>query len=259
MYEIIKVGIPLQYKDVTSNFLNVINDINTNPECIGIATVDYSHNEMIIAPAGNQILLDNCEFTPYKTNLELNSINTMGSLWGSVRDIPSLVDNILGILQKEHNTLKFKKVYFLAGGSPFCGDSITLCLSKRINDLKFITTPSCIEIAYNALNVKTEWQEIDYVNICIRKQQELVLDNNKVNVFLCMQRHYEYNNIHILERFFKQIKQYYTDDDIIKIVNITADTCDITTLTISDAELIKEQLYNYKKPVVLFLHKSEIH
>lgn len=257
MFEIIKVGIPLQFKDITSEFLNVINDIKTNPECIGIATVDYSYHEMIIAPAGNQTILDSLEFIPYKNNLKLNCINTMGSLWGSVRDIPSLIDNILKIIEKEYDILKFKKVYFLNGGSPFCGDSATLCLSKRISDLKFITTPSCIEIAYNSLNLETNWQEVDYVNLCIRKQQDLILDDKKVNAFLCIQKNYEYNNIHILDRFFKQIKQYYNDDDIIKIVNIKADTCDIESLTVGTAKLIKEQLYNDRKPVVFFLYKKE--
>jgi hypothetical protein len=258
MYEIIKVGIPLQYRDINTDFLNVIHDIKNNPECIAIATVDYSEIEMRIAPAGNQLLADNLQFRPYNKNLHLNCINTMGSLWGSVRDIPSLVDNILSILENEHKNLKFKKVYFLNGGSPFCGDSATLCLSKRVSDLKFISTKSGREIAYAGIELITPWEEVDYVNLCVRKQQDLRLNPNKVNAFLCLQKWYEYNNIHILNKLFKEIKQYYSDDDIIKIVHIKADTLEIQTLTVNTAELIKEQLYNDHKPVVWLLYKKEL-
>lgn len=258
MYEIVKVGIPLQSKDITSEFLNVIDEIKNNPDCIAIATVDYSDHEMSIAPAGNKLLVDNLHFKQYNKNLHLNCINTMGSLWGVVRDIPSLINNILSILETEHKTLNFKKVYFLNGGSPFCGDSATLCLSKSISDLKFIDTKSCIEIAYAGLDLITPWEEIDYVNLCVRKQQDLKLDTNKVNVFLCLQKWFEYNNIHILDKFFKEIKQYYSGDDIIKIVHIKADTLEIQTLTVNTAELIKEQIYNDHKPVVFLLYKKKL-
>ena len=72
MYEIIKVGIPLQSKDITSEFLNVVDEIKNNPECIAIATVDYSDHEMSIAPAGNKLLVDNLQFKQYNKNLQKN-------------------------------------------------------------------------------------------------------------------------------------------------------------------------------------------
>jgi len=257
MFELIKVGIPLQSKDITNEFLNVIEEIKNNPECIAVTTVDFSEYEMVVAPAGYKVILDNLNFKPYSNQLHLNCINTMSSLWGVVRDIPSLIDNILDLLHKNQKILKFKKVYFLNGGSPFCGDSATLCLSKRVTDLKFVTSPSCIDVAYSALNISVAYVENDYVNICIRKQQDLVIDTTKINAFLCMQRGYEYNNIHILNKFFKQIEEHYSDDDIIKLVNIKADTCDIESLTVGTAKIIKEQIYNNRKPVVFFLYKKE--
>lgn len=256
MYEIIKVGIPLQTKDITYDFIHVIDDIKNSSDCIAITTVDYSECEINIAPAGNHFILSNLQLIPYNTKLRLNCINTLGVLWGGVRDIPSLVDNIITILNNENKILQFKRVYIFAGGSPRCGDSISLCLSKIVPTLKFIDTKSCIEIAYAGLDLKTPWEEIDYVNLCIRKKEPLVLDNTKINVFLCLQKTYTYNNIHILNKFFEDIKQYYNEDDIIKLVNIKEDTCDIISLTVASAKLIKEQLYNDTKPVVLVLYKK---
>jgi hypothetical protein len=258
MYEIIKVGIPLQTKDITNEFLNVIHDIKNNSNCIAITTVDYSDHEINIAPAGNYMILDNLQFKPYTNNFQLNCINTMGFLWGTIRDIPNLVNSLITILDTEYLRLKFKKVYILAGGSPLCGDSITLCLSKIRNDLKIIDTNSCINTAYSSLNLKTPWVEHNYVNNCIRKQELLVLDTTKINIFLCLQSTYEYNNIHILNKFFEDIKQYYNENDIIKLVNIKSDTCETISLTVAAAEFIKEQLYNDIKPLVFVLYKKEL-
>lgn len=258
MYELIKVGIPLQTKDITNKFLNVIHEIKNNPNCIAISTVDYSKYELDIAPAGNYIILNNLQFKPYTNTFQLNCINTMGFLWGNVRDIPQLVNNLITLLDTEHQRLKFKKVYILAGGSPLCGDSITLCLSKIRKDLKIIDTNSCINTAYSSLNLKTPWVEHNYIHNCIRKQELLVLDITKINIFLCLQKIYEYKNIHILNKFFEDIKQYYKETDVIKLVNITADTCEIISLTVATAELIKEQLYNNIKPVVYLLYKKEL-
>jgi hypothetical protein len=61
-----------------------------------------------------------------------------------------------------------------------------------------------------------------------------------------------------LNKFFKEIKQYYSDDDIIKIVHIKADTLEIQTLTVKTAEHLKEQIYNDHKPVVFLLYKKEL-
>jgi hypothetical protein len=258
MYEIIKVGIPLQTKDITDEFLNIVEEIKTSKDCIALTTVDYWQGEIDYAPGGNYFLLDNLEFKPYNDILLLNCINTMGVLWGDVRDIPNLVNNLIIILNNEHQRLKFKKVYILAGGSPLCGDSITLCLSRVRNDLKIVDTKSCVEVAYSVSNLTTPWIETDYVKLCIKDGNKYIPDISKINIFICLQKWYEYNNVHVLNSFFKDIKQYYNGDDIFQIVNIKSETCIITTLTITSAEPLIEELYNSHVAVVFLVYKKEL-
>ena len=258
MYDIIKVGIPLQDKDITQQFLNIIKEIQDSDDCIALTTVDYWQGEIDYAPGGNYVLLKNVEFKPYTDTIYKNCINTMGSIWGGVRDLPTMVKKLLSILDDAHGKINFKKVYILAGGSPLCGDSITEYMLKLRPEMMIVDTPSCIEVAYSATNLTTEWVETDYVKFCIKDGIKFIPDTTKINIFLCLQKWYEYNNIHTLNVFFDDMKSYYSPDDICKIVNIKSDICDIQTLTFASAENMKEKIYNDHKAVVILLYKKDL-
>jgi hypothetical protein len=256
MYEIIKVGIPLQTKDITDEFLNIVKDIQSSKECLAVTTVDYWQGEINYAPGGNYFLLNNLEFKPYIDTLCLNCVNTLGSMWGVVRDIPSLVDNMLTMFDDEHKRLKFKRVYIFAGGSPLCGDSITDVLLKKC-DIKIVDTKSCIQVAIDHLNIKSAYTDVDFVYDYIKKGNKYI-DTSKVNVFLCLQKWYEYDNVHTLKTFFHEMKKYYNTDDIFQTVNITSETCETFKTTFGDAENYVDDIYNDHRAFIVLLHKKDL-
>jgi hypothetical protein len=257
MYEIIKVGIPLQTKDITDDFIKIIEEIKNSKDSIGITTVDYWPGEVAIAPAGNSFLLNNLEFKKYSNILQFNCINTMGVLWGdSIRDISSFVEKMIDIFNEFYKSTQIKRVYIFAGGSPLCGDAFTLCLRKIRNDLKIVDTKSCIDVALRYLDLPSDYEDVDYV-IKIR-ENDYFIDVTKVNVLLCVQKWYEENNKHTLKIFFEKIKKYYNPDDCLYTLNIKSDTCDVLTQTVEEAERSMEYIYTDLRALIMILHKKDL-
>lgn len=254
MYEIIKVGIPLQSKDITNEFIKIVEEIKNSKECIAVTTVDYWQGEIDYAPGGNYYLLKNLEFKPYIDEINLNCINTLGSVWEPNRNLSKTVKKILAIFDSTYEILKFKRIYIFAGGSPLCGDYITTLLQKYRPDTKIVDTKSCIQIALEALKLNTKYNDVDFVQQI--QKNEYYVDTEKINVFLCLQKWYEYNGIHTMQKFFTEMKNYYNDDDIFYSVNIEDSICNIFTTSFKEAQFYTEEIYTNNKALIILLQKK---
>jgi hypothetical protein len=154
MYEIIRVGVPARKQDTTQSFLDVINNIKTDPTCIGILTVDLNKPETQFefnsAPYGYSYIINNLEQKFVSDELKTNVINVYPHIWeihgGKTQELS--VDNFLNYLDDQYKLFGFKRVYLFTCGSPFIYDMLSgIILNKR--PMHIIDCESPIKICAN--------------------------------------------------------------------------------------------------------------
>lgn len=269
MYKIVKVGIPIQNSDITSEFLDVINSIKTD-NCIGITTVDYCdaikdnftyHKDTNSSPAGHRIIFDNLKFNKYHDKFILNRINTLGSIWeitGS-KDKSELTKNLLEIIDKQYDQLKFDTVYIFSTGSPYFMDIFTegLQLSR---DIQIVDTKSSFDIAvesiHNLLNCKLE--------PVIRKYNgEFILNNNpyinldKLNIFSSINNLYKWKiDIPLVDHFFNTLNNIVDKNAIFFMVSILENEVIIKKMKYYEAELVYKNESEHTIPFIIGICKE---
>lgn len=241
-YKIVKVGIPIKQEHITDEFLSVINEINTDPEVLGVITDNHApgSHEYNNAPAGNKLLpigkLADCSF-----------------IWGTskTRDLNVIVKNLLDHLDSQQRLLNFKKVYMFASGSPRCSDSLTLLIGKN-RSIEILDTPSSVDQAIlefkNIIgNCAVEIKNYHY-DFIIKERR--YVDPDALSVWTCLQRGYEVNGKSILEMFLADMESLIGSDALFLAVNIGEDTNTVFKETIGTARQNVSKFYDYPKSLV---------
>jgi hypothetical protein len=269
MYNIVKVGIPIQTSNITSEFLDIINIIKTE-NCIGITTVDYYdnindnfmyHKDTNSSLAGHRIIFDNLKFNKYENKFILNRINTLGSIWeitGS-KDKSELTKNLLDIIDKQYDQLKFDTVYIFSTGSPYFMDIFTEGL-QLYRDIQIVDTKSSFDIAvesiHNLLNCKLE--------PVIRKYNgEFILNNNpyinldKLNIFSSINNLYKWKiDIPLVDHFFNTLNNIVDKNAIFFMVSILENEVVIKKMKYYDAELVYKNESENTIPFIIGICKE---
>jgi hypothetical protein len=261
-YEIVKIGIPIQQEYVSQEFIDALNDIKHSKECVAISTVEYSSMEMNLAPAGNKLLADTLPIEKFDSTLKFHTLNTMGFIWsrGGSRDIPTMVKELLELLDAQQETLNFKRIYIFGSGSPNCGDSLTTVIKRiRPDQVRVIDTMSSVSIAIKKINLPCKFEERNYHLDFLIKDNKYV-STDKINLFTCLQKGYEFNikDKPILETFFEDMDQFFTDDDIFQTVNVGEYDCELNTLSYAEAKTKINELYNHPKALTFAVYKSNL-
>ena len=271
MYNIVKVGIPIQTSDVTPEFLTVINNIKTQ-NCIAITTVDYCdnltdnfihHTDTISSPAGHRIIFDNLKLCKYENKFISKCINTLGVIWeitGS-KDKHELAQNLLEILDTQYEYLKFDTVYIFSTGSPYFMDIFTEGL-QLYRDIKIVDTKSSFDIAvdsmHNLLGCKPE-------PIIRRYNSEFILKNNpyidlkKLNIFSSMSNNYKWKiHIPLVDHFFNTLNSIVDKDATFFMVSILENDTINIKLPYHESELMYKQQIEKNIPFIIGIYKGTL-
>lgn len=256
MYEIIRVGVPIKSEGITQKFLNVLEEIKHNVDCIAVSTTNYDQSEFDLAPAGTSLLLKKLQVSDFNVSLKPNVINTIGFIWdvkdefGETRNGNTIANYILNFLDEQYDKLKFKKVYMFTPGSPNYYDSITLVL-KELRDISIVDTKSSIEycidemkkvvgnISVDDRNYHTDFLE-KYKNINNKN-----IDVNKLNVFSCLQGGYKINGNSIMKMFFDDMTKYFNEEDTFISVHIGENYNDVIVSDFRNAKINMVEIENY--------------
>lgn len=261
-YEIIKIGIPIQQEYISQEFTDALNDIKHSKECVAISTVEYSDREIGFAPAGNKLLVNTLPIEKFDSTLKFHILNTMGFIWsrGGSRDIPTMVKELLELLDAQRTILNFKRIYIFGSGSPNCGDSLTTVIRRlRPNQIRVIDTMSSENIAAKKINLPCKFEGRNYhLDFLIKDNKYVSMD--KVNLFNCLQKGYEFNikDKPILEMFFEDMDQFFTDDDIFQTVNVGESECELTTMSYAEAKTKTNEMYNNPKALIFAVYKNNL-
>jgi len=248
MYEIVKVGIPIRECDITDEFINCINELKTNPDCVGISLVGYpgSYSDIInqnveykSSPAGHEYIFKHLRIQSYIDTFDPCCITTLENLWripdlhGMYRNQSFLTDILIMILNTSHIKTRFKKVFIFSQGSPLCHDGITEELLLKSN-LKIIDTKSSIDICndafYDLLN-KRNLSNIkvinrDYWKEFIFNEISAGIESEKLHVFPLIHNLYNLNlKIPLIDHFFTTLEKYLKPTDI--VFSIYIDSTDV--------------------------------
>jgi hypothetical protein len=271
MYNIVKVGIPIQTCDVTPEFLTIINNIKTQ-NCIAITTVDYCdnltdnfihHTDTISSPAGHRIIFDNFKLHKYENKFTPKCINTLGIIWeiAGSKDKHDLAKNLLEILDTQYEYSKFDTVYIFSTGSPYFMDIFTEGL-QLYRDIKIVDTKSSFDIAvesmHNLLGCKPD-------PIIRRYNFEFILKNNpyidleKLNIFSSMSNNYKWNiDIPLVDHFFNTLNSIVDKNTTFLMVSISETNTNVMKLKYHESELIYKQQIEKNIPFIIGVYKGTL-
>lgn len=249
MYKIVRVGIPIQNKDISNQFLQVIDNIINDDTCIAVTTVDYPKNIMqsmdgISSPAGHKVLADKLSFVEYKGELHKNVINTLGFIGrfnGGVKHTTNFAQYLVNLLDDHYKLLEFKTVYIFTPGSPLYGDGITEYLLKTQN-IEIIDTISSMQ--HSLKSMQSYLGDVDYVE---QKYHDFVdrlgnidsrnkyIDGNVLNIFNSLSDLYNTASNSRLELFLKHIcYRFFKESDLLLITTVNEYETLLTVLTIKE-------------------------
>lgn len=270
MYKIIRVGIPIQTRFVSPEFLDIVNDIKTNDRVIALTTIDYPENIMDTvdsksSPAGHKILKNNLTFKKYDGSLNCKCINTMGFVWrenfdGIRRNFPAITKCIINILNNQYIESRFATVYIFAPGSPYYGDSITKYMSQIV-ELSIVDTPSSMQISLEKM--KTYTGNIDHNEI--KHQYHLnkifdltdTIDRTKLNIFNCLSDDYGNGDIPMMIKFMRVISNQFVDDDLFLVTTVDEDDTYLRVLTVKEAKQLTAQFRELTTPFTVGVISKE--
>lgn len=262
MYKIVRVGIPIQTRYISKEFLHIVNEIKTNDRVIALTTVDYPENIMdnmdsISSPAGHRILNNNFSFKKYDGSLNCKCINTMGFVWfentnGILRDVHSISQHIIDMLNNHYTQNSFDIVYMFTPGSPNYGDSITTYMSDVV-DLRIVDTPSSMQISLEKMKTYVgDVQHIErkYIYEFIDRKRRFTqnqlainksIDGNRLNIFNCLSDNYNINDTPIMISFMRDVSNQLFDDDLFLVTTVGEEDTDLMILTINQAKELIDQ------------------
>jgi hypothetical protein len=240
-YEIVRIGIPIKREHITDEFLEVLTDLKSNPETIGVVTTSHSpgSKEYENAPAGGKLLLG-------------HTLHDCSFIWTANRDPKVAILKLVEHLNSLHAELNFKKVYMFAAGSPNYSDSITLML-RQLCPITVIDSPSSVDLAIAEMKKVLGDVEVDIRNYhydFIIKDNKYV-DSTKLGVWSCLQQGYEVNGKCILEMFFNDTKSLISDDAYLIGVNIGEEKNTTIITTVGEVKKNISRIYNYPKSLII--------
>lgn len=174
-YELIRVGLPITAATTTTEFMDIIDTLKTNPKWIAVTTSNDEKN----APAGYKILREH--------NIPLTEF----SVWSSNRDPATATVSLLTQLHKLHSETLFDCAVLLTPGSPYVDDAISKVLLSAYSDIKVIDTKGAPQISSDIIaeltNRETEIRNYydDFVLML-----NPTIDRSRVNIFSCLQKLY---------------------------------------------------------------------
>lgn len=250
MFDIIRVGIPLRTCDITTAFVDAVNEVKSSTDCIAFCTVDYNespttNNDYTSAPAGHKYLFENLPVRRLDTELHYNAINTIGYIWslktpnGMNRDADFLSLHILDLLSKLQKSNNFTKVYMFTPGSPHIMDAFTNSMPK-FHPVSVIDTYSSITIVGNAMKdhigngiqYKLRHYNMDFIQGPLNK----VIFPGVINLFGGIAKGYNHNQgIPMVLHFFQELRKILADDDVFMYATIANDQTQLTAMTFKEA------------------------
>jgi len=219
MYELVRVGVPARKQDVTQSFLDVIENIKSKSECVGISTVDFENPstrfEYLSAPHGYAHMLKYLNTKHVESNLVTGVLNIYSNIWDiHSGQTPSIsVDNLLRYFDTQQNILQFKTVYIFTCGSHFVNDMFTNIISQK-RPINIIDAESPIRICSNIMK--------DYLNLdnyIIHNDLPKKLEDNTLNIFAGISKNYGIN----INVVFDILKTIVSDNDMFLYSNILED------------------------------------
>lgn len=219
LYELVRVGVPARKQDVTQSFLDVIENIKSKSDCVGICTADFENPltrfEYLSAPYGYNQILKSLITKPVELNLVTGVLNIYSNVWDiHAGQTPSIsVDNLLKYFDMQHNNLQFKTLYIFTCGSPFVNDMFTNITSQK-RPINIIDAESPIRICSNIMK--------DYLNLdnyIIHNDMPNKLQTNTLNIFAGISKNYGIN----INVVFDVLKTMVSDDDLFLYSNILED------------------------------------
>jgi hypothetical protein len=174
-YELIRLGLPITTATTTTEFMDIVDTLKTNPKWIAVAIANDEKN----APAGYKILREN--------NIPLVEF----SVWQSNRDPAVATVSLLSQLHKLHSETLFECAVLLTPGSPYIDDAISKVLLSAYNDIKVIDTKSAPSIASDIITELTGLDtEIRNYHDDFVLMFNPTIDRSRVNIFSCLQKLY---------------------------------------------------------------------
>lgn len=266
-YKIVRVGIPIQEHLVTQEFLNILEEIKNNKNCVGITTSDI-FSDYSQAPAGCK-LLETIQQIKYTDKLIPFSINVMDNVWeieneGKPRNIKQIVKFLIETFD---NTENIETVYTFTPGSPNFHDAITEEL-KEIYDITIIDTLSSTEICIEEFKQLLNLQEIeiDIVAYADRflfrnpvnkpKLNYKVLDNTKLNIFSCVQIGYEIDDRNIMFNWLNDLSKFFSEDSILIGINVGINKTTSIQTTLKNAKDHWYELCTYPKRLTFGIYQK---
>lgn len=261
MFEIIRVGIPLRSSDITTAFINVVDDITLSNDCIAVSTVDYSADPTMdpdykSAPAGHKFLFNNLYFKQFDNELKFNVVNTMGYIWtmknpqGQFRDGDFLSLHLLELFERLYQQTPFKRVYMFTPGSPHIMDAFTNSMPK-FHPVSVIDTYSSITIIGKAMQkhvnqpYKLRHYNMDFIHGPLNK----TIMPGYINLFGGISKGYDYNQrTPLVLHFFQELRKILKDTDWFMYSTIKNDDVSLTVIPFKQA--LEQQDY--------FLHTDDI-
>ena len=268
MYEIIRVGVPIKTEGITQKFLNILEEIKHNDNCIAVSTTNYDKAEFDLAPAGTGLLLKNLQVFDFNDSLKPNVINTIGFIWGikdklgETRNGKLSANYLLKFLDEQYELLKFKKVYMFTPGSPNYSDAITKDL-KELYPITIIDTKSSIEYCIDEMKKVVGNLEVDHRNYhtdFLEKYKNINnknIDVNKLNVFCCLQGGYKINGNSIMKMFFDDMAKYFSEEDIFISVHIGDNYNGVIVGDFRNAKINMLEIENYPHMLTFGITKKE--
>jgi hypothetical protein len=219
LYEIVRVGVPARKQDVTQSFLDVIQNIKSKSDCVGISTVDFKNPatrfEYLSAPYGYSHILNSLNTKPVEPNLFSGVLNIYSNVWDihSGKTMSLSVDNLLNYFNDQHKILHFKTLYIFTCGSPFMHDMLTHIISQK-RTINIIDAESPIRICSNIMK---EYLNID--NYIIHNEIPQKLEDYTLNIFPGISKNYGIN----IKVVFDILKTITSEQDMFLYSNILED------------------------------------
>ena len=252
MYKIIKVGIPIRECDISDDFINCVNEIKTDPSCIGISLVSYSgdiinNGEYNCAPAGHNYIFSQLPMVKYYNTFHPKCITCLEHFWdisdfnGMYRNGDFLTDILILTLNKYYKETGFKKVFIFSQGSPLYADGITDSLSDKV-DLGIIDTRSSLEICEEIFNKLLKDDGLKHINVITGDywkdflyNNETTINNGTLTIFPAINNVYNVNiKMPLVEHFFINMKRVLDKNDIIISVHIGVSGNTVKKFAVSD-------------------------
>jgi hypothetical protein len=246
MYEIYRVGIPLRDFDISNSFLEVIENIKTNNNHVGLTTVDFDKftMEKMTAPAGYNLLFNTFKFESFNGSLKSGIINTYGKIWdipnesGKFRDNMFLSKQMFKFLDENYSKNKFSRVYMFTPGSPYIYDLFTNGM-RRIRPISLIDAPSAITICRRDMEEKSNLgkpSKLREYTLDFLQNASRTITKEHINIFGSIDNTRNYNtNVPMLYQFFLDIRELLNDDDIFMYTTIKLDGVHTTITTFKEA------------------------